>query len=121
MGIRRPSTTSRRIAQRVNAEIVATRWRIDPERCFIRRTHVGRHLRAAGAWTWELAGLDGRPAPPLHVYVGSVFPAREIAAAPAIAWNDNCGHIELSPDRTPTPAARSGPRAPRPRWDRPGP
>ena len=110
---RRPSATSRRIVQRLNAEIVGYRWRIDAERCFVRRTHVGRHQRAAGAWTWELAGLDGRPPAPLHVYVGSIFPAREIAAAARLAWNDNCGHIELSPDRTPDPSSN------RPRWDPP--
>ena len=94
-----PTALSRRIAQRVNADIVAEGFAVDPRDCFIRRTHAGRHQRAGGSWTWELAATDGGPPPPLHVYVGSIYRAREIASAARIGWVDNCGHIELYPER----------------------
>ena len=116
-----PTPLSRRIARRLNAEIVAAGWKVDPARCIIRRTHVGRHQRAAGAWTWELTDLDGGPPQPLQAYVGSIFRAREIAAAPRIDWLDNCGHIELCPDRGKGNTRRQGPRRRPSRWKPPPP
>ena len=87
------SRLARRLKRRLEAEGIDM-----PSHIVIDRTHAGRHQRAQGAWSWQLATIRDDGVLNL-INLGSQYTATEVASAARLSfWSDGWDlHVEVRP------------------------